>query len=178
MNNELLTFEEALEYAVELTNWLIEAVKEHDEYVYILGEGFDKELTGSIHIDYGIILWEDGTKTVVKARKGIESNPYYGFTHMAVKKLRGYKSRVSNFLEHADGNLVGGISMNNELLTFEEALGDAVATINWLIETVKEYDGHVYILGKGLDRELTEPICIEYGIKVKPKAKGEPNEVD
>ena len=68
--------------------------------------------------------------------------------------------------------------MNNELLTFEEALEDAVETINWLIETVKEYDGHVYILGKELDRELTEPICIEYGIRVKPKAKGESNEVD
>lgn len=64
--------------------------------------------------------------------------------------------------------------MNNELLTFEEALEDAVETINWLIETVKEYDGHVYIFGSGFDNELTEPISIEYGVKVKPqKTKGE-----
>lgn len=63
--------------------------------------------------------------------------------------------------------------MNNELLTFEEALEDAVDTINWLVETVKEYDGHVYILGDNIDKELTGPISIEYGIRVKPKDKGE-----
>ena len=50
--------------------------------------------------------------------------------------------------------------MNNELLTFEEALEDAVEVINWLIETVKEYDGHVYILGEGIDKELAGPISI------------------
>lgn len=62
---------------------------------------------------------------------------------------------------------------NNKLLTFEEALEDAVEVINWLIETVKEYDGHVYILGEGIDKELDGPISIEYGIRVKPKDKGE-----
>lgn len=63
--------------------------------------------------------------------------------------------------------------MNNESLTFEEALGNAVEVINWLIETVKEYDGHVYILGEGIDKELAGPISIEYEIKVKPKDKGD-----
>ena len=49
-----------------------------------------------------IILWEDGTKTVVKTRKGTEFNPYYGFTAAVTKKVCGSNSRVNDFVEHAE----------------------------------------------------------------------------
>lgn len=49
-----------------------------------------------------IILWEDGTKTVVKTRKGTEFNPYYGFTAAVTKKVYGSNSRVNDFVEHAE----------------------------------------------------------------------------
>ena len=49
-----------------------------------------------------IILWEDGTKTVVKAMKGAEFNPYYGFTAEVTKKVCGSNSRVSDLVEHGE----------------------------------------------------------------------------
>lgn len=49
-----------------------------------------------------IILWEDGTKTVVKAMKGTEFNPYYGFTAAVTKKVFDSNSRVSNIVEHGE----------------------------------------------------------------------------
>ena len=49
-----------------------------------------------------IILWSDGTKTVVKAMKGVEFNPYYGFTAAVTKKVFGSNSRVSNLVKHGE----------------------------------------------------------------------------
>ena len=49
-----------------------------------------------------IILWEDGTKTIVKAMKGTEFNPYYGFTAAVTKKVFSSNSRVSNIVEHGE----------------------------------------------------------------------------
>lgn len=51
-----------------------------------------------------IVLWEDGTKTVVKARKGTEFNPYYGFTAAVTKKVFGSNSRVNDFVESGEWN--------------------------------------------------------------------------
>ena len=49
-----------------------------------------------------IIMWGDGTKTVVKAMKGVEFNPYYGFTAAVTKKVFGYNSRVSKLVKHGE----------------------------------------------------------------------------
>ena len=45
-----------------------------------------------------IMLWEDGTKTVVKAAPGTEFNPYHGFTAAVAKKLYGNNSRVNKIM--------------------------------------------------------------------------------
>ena len=49
-----------------------------------------------------IILWEDGTKTIVKAMKGTEFNPYYGFTAAVTKKVFSSNSKVSNIVKHGE----------------------------------------------------------------------------
>ena len=49
-----------------------------------------------------IILWEDGTKTVVKAMKSVEFNPYYGFTAAVTKKVFDSNSRVNDLVKHGE----------------------------------------------------------------------------
>ena len=49
-----------------------------------------------------IILWEDGTKTVVKAMKSVEFNPYYGFTAAVTKKVFDSNSRISHIVESGE----------------------------------------------------------------------------
>lgn len=48
-----------------------------------------------------IVFWEDGSKTVVKCRKGTEFDPYYGFTCALAKKIYGSNSRVNRIVNQA-----------------------------------------------------------------------------
>lgn len=48
-----------------------------------------------------IVFWEDGSKTVVKCRKGTEFDPYYGFTCALAKKVYGNNSQVNRIVNQA-----------------------------------------------------------------------------
>ena len=48
-----------------------------------------------------IVFWEDGSKTVVKCRKGTVFDPYYGFTCALAKKVYGNNSQVNRIVNQA-----------------------------------------------------------------------------
>lgn len=50
-----------------------------------------------------IILWEDDTKTVVKAMKDTPFNPYHGFCTAVCKKLFGGNSIIKNVIREYSG---------------------------------------------------------------------------
>lgn len=46
-----------------------------------------------------IVFWKDGTKTIVKRKKGEKEDPYYAFTAALAKKIYGNNSRIKGILE-------------------------------------------------------------------------------
>ena len=45
-----------------------------------------------------IILWKDGTKTIVRVREGEEFSPYHGFCAAIAKKMFGSNNKLSRFV--------------------------------------------------------------------------------
>lgn len=46
-----------------------------------------------------IILWKDGTKTIVRVHEDEKFNPYYGFCAAIVKKMFGSNSKLNKFVD-------------------------------------------------------------------------------
>lgn len=46
-----------------------------------------------------VVLWKDGTKTIVKRKKGESDNLYHAFTAALAKKIFGSNSHVNRIIE-------------------------------------------------------------------------------
>ena len=46
-----------------------------------------------------VVFWEDGTKTVVKRKKGEQDNVYHAFTAALAKKLYGSNSAINRIVD-------------------------------------------------------------------------------